>query len=149
MQELDLDQEVVRFLGHGQIKSLEETEKNLLKILNDYQIYGLGLFAAFERSTGQFIGRCGLIPWMLDGVLTWEIGYSFRKSAWGKGYATEASSNLSKWAQDNLNVAFVISLIHPMNQASIHVAEKTGMRHWKELTINELRLVAYKKEFLN
>jgi RimJ/RimL family protein N-acetyltransferase len=147
MQQLDLDVEVVRYLGHGKIKSLEESEKNLMKIQNDYKLYGLGLFAAFEKSSGHFVGRCGLIPWILDDILIWEIGYSFKRSAWGKGFATEASQSLSDWAEANLNVPFVISLIHPYNHASKHVAEKIGMKWWKEISINDLNLVAYRKEF--
>lgn len=146
MQELDLDPDVVRFLGHGRIKSLEESERNLFKIQNDYACYGLGLFAVFEKSSGRFVGRSGLIPWQLDGQLIWEIGYSFVKSAWGQGYATEAASRFSKWAEDNLNVPFVVSLIHPENGPSIHVAEKIGMKKWKEISISDFNLVAYRKD---
>ena len=147
MRLLDTDEEVVRFLGHGRVKTPEESEASLLKILNDYENFGLGLLSAFDKQTNQFLGRCGLIPWTLDGTLTWEIGYSFIRSAWGKGYATEAASNLTNWAQVNLVVPYVVSLIHPLNRSSIHVAEKVGMIRWKEVSGSGSCLVAYRKEF--
>jgi RimJ/RimL family protein N-acetyltransferase len=146
MQELDLDEDVVRFLGHGKVKTLDESAKNLEKIQNDYKLYGLGLFAVIETATGSFVGRSGLIPWVMDDTLIWEIGYSFKKSAWGKGFATEAASHLSTWAKTNLNISFVVSFIHPMNISSIHVASKIGMYRWKEITVNGLNLVAYRKD---
>lgn len=147
MQQLDLDKEVVHYLGSGKIKTSDEIEKNLLKILQDYQSHGLGLFAAFEKSTDEFIGRSGLIPWSLEGTLTWEIGYSFIRSAWGKGFATEAAAAFSEWAEKNLKVPYVVSLIHPQNEASIRVAEKIGMRSWKEINILDRVLISYKKDF--
>ncbi len=147
MRRLDTDPEVVMFLGHGKVKTLDESEKNLGKIQDDYRRYGLGLFAAFDKDTDQFMGRCGLIPWTLNGILTWEIGYSFLRSAWGRGFATEAATQLARWAQENLEVPYVVSLIHPLNTASIHVAEKIGMTRWKEITVSGLDLVAYQKRF--
>jgi RimJ/RimL family protein N-acetyltransferase len=147
MQRLDSDGEVVRYLGNGQIKSSEESAKNLVKILKDYQTYGLGLFAVYEKGTQQFVGRSGLIPWLIDGVLTWEIGYSLIRDAWGKGYASELAQTLAKWAPANLGVSHVISLIHPQNRASIHVAKKIGMSFSKTIRLGELELAVYRLGF--
>lgn len=147
MQRLDLDPEVVRYLGRGEVKSHDESAKNLTKILNDYQVYGLGLFAIYEKEMQKFLGRSGLIPWIIDDVLTWEIGYSLIREAWGKGYASEAFNALSSWARENLNVPHVISLIHPLNKASIHVAEKAGMKFSRMIQVGDLQLAVYKLDF--
>jgi RimJ/RimL family protein N-acetyltransferase len=63
--------------------------------LSYYQRFaGYGFWAAIERSTGDFLGwfhfrpRPGSLP---DQA---ELGYRLRKSAWGKGYATEGSRAL-------------------------------------------------------
>lgn len=147
MQQLDFDSEVVRYLGHGKIKSPDESAANLAKILKDYKTYGLGLFAVYDNRTQRFIGRSGLIPWTIDGALTWEIGYSLVRGAWGQGYATELARTFSKWARDNLNVSHVVSLIHPLNRASIHVAEKVGMHFSKTTQIGDLTLSIYRLDF--
>jgi len=50
----------------------------------------LGLWATIHKPTGQFIGRCGLLPWTLDGLDEVEVAYMIDKSLWGQGLATEA-----------------------------------------------------------
>lgn len=146
MRLLDSDAEVVRFLGYGRIRSEEESEQNLQKILKDYEVYGLGLFAIHEKASGRFLGRSGLIPWILENTLTWEIGYSLRRDAWGQGYAYEAARNIADWARNNLNVPYVISLIHPDNKASIRVAEKLGMKFHKQFQFVGLELSMFRLE---
>ena len=147
MQKLDSDEQVVRFLGNGKIKTYEESKKNLSKILTDYQIYGLGLFAAYRKDNHDFIGRSGLIPWILDDTLVWEIGYSFIRDVWGKGFATEAARMLVGRARDNLHVTHVVSIIHPHNAASIHIAQKIGMNYSRTLKIGDQMLSVYRLDF--
>lgn len=146
MRELDSDPEVVRYLGHGRIRREDETRSNILKILNDYQRYGLGLYIAEDLSSGKFLGRAGLIPWMIDGELLWEVGYSFKPSAWGKGYATEVARFLVNFGFDKMAQRSLISLIHPENTASIHVATKVGMKFWKDHEIGGRGLSVYRCE---
>jgi RimJ/RimL family protein N-acetyltransferase len=145
MRELDNNPEVVRYLGHGRIRKEEETRSNLLKILNDYEQYGLGLYIVEDMNTGDFLGRAGLIPWLIDNELIWEVGYSFKPSAWGKGYATEVAKSLVKYGFDKLKQSVLISLIHPANGASIHVAKKVGMKFWKAHKIGEISLSMYRR----
>ena len=142
MQQLDADPEVVRYLGDGLVRSPDKSRANLQKILNDYREHGLGLFAVYDKQN-EFVGRSGLIPWVFEEALTWEIGYSFKQQAWGKGYATEVARALANWARENLDVPHVISLIHPQNAASIHVARKTGMEFWKNTKIQNLELSVF------
>src|SRR5688572_20221899 len=35
----------------------------------------LGLWATVERRTGTFLGRCGLLPWTIDGQPEVELAY--------------------------------------------------------------------------
>ena len=56
-----------------------------------------------------------------------ELGYTFGKEYWGRGYASEASAAVRDWALQNVSDT-LISLIHPDNIASIKVALKNGMR---------------------
>lgn len=145
--DLDLDLDVVKYLGHGKIKSSEETSENLNKILNDYKEYRLGLFSVRSIETHEFLGRSGLIPWIKDDSLTCEIGYSLVKSAWGKGYATEVAKFLASWARENLNVPHVVSYINPLNADSIKAAEKVGMKCLGPITLGNLQLSAYMLQF--
>jgi ribosomal-protein-alanine N-acetyltransferase len=130
MRGLDTDLEVVRYLGHGKIRSEEETRKNLDKILNDYSKHGMGLYAVEEIQTKKFIGRAGLIPWSFEKHFAWEIGYSFMKDSWGRGFATECAIFLKNWFLENSRDPYVVSFIQPKNDKSIAVAKKIGMRLW-------------------
>ena len=132
MRELDTDPEVVRYLGHGRVRSEDETRQNFDKIQGDYAKYGLGLYAAHLRATGEFVGRTGIIPWMLEEGLTWEVGYSFAKKFWGQGLATEAAKFLSQWGLANIQADYLVSLIKADNVNSVRVARKAGLEFWKE-----------------
>lgn len=63
MQRLDADQEVVRYLGLGKVKTIEDSEASLLKIRSDYEKFGSGLFAVHDLENGEFLGRRP--TWML------------------------------------------------------------------------------------
>lgn len=58
-----------------------------------------------------------------------EIGYILKKSAWGKGYATEACQRLLRFAFEETPLQELVATIDPDNVASRHVLEKCGLRH--------------------
>lgn len=144
MRMLDSDPDVMRYLGHGKVRSESETQTNIKKIFGDYERYGLGLYATYIKFTGEFIGRTGLIPWMFEGQLAWEIGYSLLQNHWKKGYATEAAKGARDWALANLDVPYLVSFIHAENTKSIHVSEKLGMKFWKDAAINDHACSVYR-----
>ena len=46
----------------------EQTKEELEWIINVYYgQYGFGLWATLLKETNEFIGRCGLLPWTIDG----------------------------------------------------------------------------------
>lgn len=84
-----------------------------------------------EKSTGTVIGYCGLLDKAVDGKPEIELAYTFAKSAWGKGYATEMAIALKDDAFNRLGLERIISLIDPENIASQFVAQKVGMQYEK------------------
>ena len=55
-----------------------------------------------------------------------ELGYRLLRSAWGKGYATEAGKLALDIAFEDWDVAEVMAITHPDNLASQHVLAKLG-----------------------
>ena len=94
----------------------------------------LGLWAAIERCTGAFLGRCGLLPWTIDEQPEVELAFLIDKSRWGQGLATEAARGIIEHAASKLALRRLICLIKPGNQASIAVATKVGMVFEREYT---------------
>ena len=105
-----------------------QTQEELEWIIDVYYAkYGFGLWATIHKPTNVFIGRCGLLPWKIEGQQEVELAYLLNKKYWGQGLATEAALAIREYAFKNLQLSRLISLIDPNNAASIRVAEKTGM----------------------
>ncbi len=117
----------------------EWIERNRLRYKND----GVSLWAMLLKSCGELIGDCGIIRQDVDGEFLYEVGYHLRRDQWGQGFATEAAIACRDWAFANLKVDRVISLIRPENQPSRKVAERNGMKIWKEVNWRGLRHCVY------
>ncbi len=94
----------------------------------------LGLWGTIELRTGAFLGRCGLLPWDIDGEPEVELAYLIDRSRWGEGLATEAARGIVEYARDQLSLKRLICLIMPGNAASAAVATKAGMTFEREYT---------------
>ena len=127
------DPEVRRYFPDGTL-TLDETREELEWFRrghpNDPQ---LGLWAAVERSSGAFLGRCGLLPWEIDGRHEVELAFLIDKSRWREGFATEAATAIASHARTALGIQRLICLIMPGNSASVRVAQKAGMTFEREL----------------
>jgi RimJ/RimL family protein N-acetyltransferase len=127
---LDADPDVMRFVTGGVPTSREEIENEFLPaFLGYYQRYeGFGFWAAVEKATGEFLGwfhfrpRPGADPGEI------ELGYRLRKSAWGKGYATEGSRALIGKGFSEFGVQRVVAEAMAVNTASRRVMEKAGLK---------------------
>lgn len=113
--------------------TLEETREELEWFLNGHPRHPeLGLWATILKETGAFIGRCGLLPWTIDGQEEVEIAYMIDKAYWGAGLGTEAARGIRDYAFQQLGLERLICLIYPENTASIKVATNTGMTFERE-----------------
>ena len=128
--ELDSDADVMRFITGGKPTPREVIEGGVLpRILHYYAPFeGFGRWAAIERSTGAFLGWFELRPAEGARPDDVELGYRLRKSAWGKGYATEGSRALIDKGFAELGVQRVWAQTMAVNSASRRVMEKSGLR---------------------
>jgi len=120
---IHMDPDVTRFTARTQL-DLFESYKHLAMIVGLWHLKGFGFWGVFERESGKLAGRVGFhqpVMWP-DFELGWTIGKKF----WGKGYAPEAAKACLDYAFDTMGKKRVISLIDPLNVASIRVAEKIG-----------------------
>jgi RimJ/RimL family protein N-acetyltransferase len=128
--ELDSDPAVMRYLSGGEPTAPEDVrERALPSILAGYERWGgeFGLFAAYEKDGGPFIGWFCLRPERQGPRDEVELGYRLRKAAWGKGYATEGSRALLGKGFAELGVRVVWAETMVLNQGSRHVMEKLAM----------------------
>ena len=129
--ELDSDPEVMRYINGGRSTPREEVEQTLLpKYLGWHRRWeSLGRWPAIEKATGAFIGWFHLAPREGDPEDELALGYRLKRSAWGKGYATEGSRALVEKAFTELGARRVYAETMTVNVASRRVMEKAGLRY--------------------
>jgi RimJ/RimL family protein N-acetyltransferase len=120
------------------------TEAWIERQLERYATDGYGLWVAELRADGGFVGTVGPVLQEVEGERHVEIGWHVRPGLKGLGYAPEAGAAARDWAFANLGVDHVISLILPGNTPSARVAEKLGMRVWREADFKGHRQLVYR-----
>jgi RimJ/RimL family protein N-acetyltransferase len=126
--DLDADPAVMRFIGRPRTR--EEIETDILpRFLGYYRRFpGYGFWAAIEKSTGRFLGWFHFRPAEGAPLDEAELGYRLRRTAWGRGYATEGSRALIDKGFTEFGVRRVVASTMAVNTGSRRVMEKAGLR---------------------
>ena len=131
--ELYCDPEITKYIPDAP-RSRAEAREELEWHMNGHPRHPeLGLWATIHKETGLFIGRCGLLPWSIEGQQEVEVAYTLVRDYWGQGLATEAARGILQYGFERLKLARLICMIDPENFASRRVAEKIGMTLEKKL----------------
>lgn len=135
--ELDSDPEVMRFISHGEPTSLEKIENEILpRVLGYYACDPpQGCWAAHLLADNQFIGWFHLRADRIEPE-EMELGYRLRRSAWGRGLATEGSRGLVHQAFNSWGYPKVCARTLLGNRASQRVMEKAGLRFEADFVYN-------------
>lgn len=109
--------------------SKEETAEFIDRLKKHYQKNGFNYFAAEILDSGELIGFIGLAfqDYKSEFTPAVDIGWRLKKSAWGKGYATEGAKKCLEFAFQKLNLETVISTCIEKNSKSENVMKKVGM----------------------
>src|SRR5687767_8951567 len=135
------DPEIRRYFPEGTL-TLDETREELAWFLNGHSDHPeLGLWATIHKPTGAFIGRCGLLPWTIDGVDEVEIAYLIAKPLQRQGLGAEAARALVRHGFEALGLKRLIALIDPEHEASIKTANKARLRFWQVIEPEGVRSV--------
>lgn len=149
---LHADPEVAQYLAHGRPRSSQESLAWLQSVLRSYVDLGLGQLAVLRKSDGMLIGRCGLSDLVVEArasvasvprgwfqraeappgaeiVFEQELGYTFARSSWGQGYASEAARCVLDYARDGLKRSRVVAVIRQENIRSSRLAQRLGAQH--------------------
>ena len=136
--EIFLDPDVVRY-----VCELSKPE-NLASELETCTARGaggrLGVWCVMDKASSEKLGTGVLLPLPLDEDDTdWsllvedrypdaeiEIGYMLKRSAWGRGIATEVCTRLVRFAFEQTALAEVVACTDPENLASQNVLKKSG-----------------------
>lgn len=120
------DAEAMRWVGDGEPLTREQCVEWVMVSERNYRTRGYGMSALVEHETGEVIGFCGLVH--PAGQADAELKYAFKRSHWGRGFATEGAAAMLTYAQESLGLRYVIATTAPENLASQRVLNKAGMR---------------------
>jgi RimJ/RimL family protein N-acetyltransferase len=114
--------DIIRFTGtFDRVHALDW----LRRVDQNWRERGYGRIAITDRSSGVLLGRTGTM--YLQQFDEIELGWTLRREAWGRGYATEAAGACVEWMFRDFELAYLISLIEPGNYRSIQVAARLRM----------------------
>ena len=117
---------VMRFI-HGELPVTSHDDALAVlseRVFPQYAL-GLGRWACIEKSSGEFLGWCGVKYLADDGE--YDIGYRFFERHWGKGYATESAAAVCDFARRHLQGKRVVGVAERDHAASRRVLEKIGL----------------------
>ncbi|KAM3113428.1 GNAT family N-acetyltransferase [Phormidesmis sp. 146-33] len=112
--------------------SVESQRERLQKVVDLYAQLndGTGYWAIVLKTTGEIVGSV-ILKQLPDGENNptgdYEVGWHLKKSAWGKGFATEAGRGAIEYGFTTLNLPVIYAVTHPENDASKRVAQRLGM----------------------
>ena len=139
LYELDQDPEVLRYVNRGRVITREDIQNISLPRLEKYTNpeNGWGMWKVTINESDTFIGWIIIRPMgffsetpEFDNL---EIGWRFKRAAWGKGYATEAAKRVMQEVGAYTTARTFSAIAMKENAASINIMKKLGLKHLKNL----------------
>ena len=135
------DPVVMRFVPSGPDQSIDQTKARIAKYRSHQTTHGFSKWIILERNSSKAIGDSGLL--VLDDYGWIDFGFRLARSAWSRGFATEAAAAWIRAAFDEFHLDRLVAFTHPQNQASVHVLEKLGFQLQRRDTIMGMESIVF------
>jgi len=112
----------------------EQSDDFIRRVQRHFDEHGCGFWAIESVEKGPLLGFVGLEHVRFSAHFTpaMEIGWRLARSAWGKGYASEAAQAALRYAFEALERPEVVSFTATANTRSRAVMERLGMKRKPE-----------------
>lgn len=109
----------------------QQTLAMLQRIEDCFTTNHFGLYVAEEKHTQTFLGFTGFSIPNFNNFFTpcVEVGWRYRKEAWGKGFATEAAKACIDYGFTTLHFDRIVSFTAKINLRSEAVMQRAGMTY--------------------
>ena len=136
--EINSDSEVMEYFPSTLNEN--ETADLLKRLIKHYNKKGYTYYATEILESGELIGFIGLAyqTYKTEFSPGTDIGWRLKKSAWGKGFATEGAKKCLEYAFNELKINTIFSICTINNRKSENVMKKIGMTKKGEFTHPEL-----------
>jgi RimJ/RimL family protein N-acetyltransferase len=125
----------------------------LQSICGHWRTHGCGMFAVFEAASGNFAGECGLRHLEAHehgGEGGVELSYGILPAFQGRGFATEASLAVLRFAEERMGLRQLVGDALKSNLGSHRVLRKCGFQiisEWEEDGVTGLRFARHSPPF--
>jgi ribosomal-protein-alanine N-acetyltransferase len=137
--EMSTDLEVMKYFGG--VVSEEEIVAEAAAFERRCAGGFIGVWTVIDRQTQELLGEAMFLPLPVDSEETpWElvegddlpdgdieISYLFKRSAWGRGVATETCRRLLRFAFEETPLNEIVGVTEPGNSPSQNVLQKCGL----------------------
>ena len=128
--EMDSDPEVHLFLSNNPAKTIQDSQRNIENIHQQYVENGIGRWAVIIKETGEFAGWSGL---KLEKNVNnheqfYDLGYRFKPKFWNSGIATEAAKAFVDFGFNELKLDKICAYTSSGNDNSAKVLKKCGFK---------------------
>lgn len=125
--EIYSDKEAMKFRGSAPMEKINDAYRMVLEQKIETNLVYKHRFGIIEKSDKNLIGTL-LIKSFKNNPNIFEIGFSFDKLYWNKGYASETVKLLISYFEKTKKVAELIAYCAKENLASAKVLEKNGFK---------------------
>jgi ribosomal-protein-alanine N-acetyltransferase len=132
------DAEVMRYWDWPPQKCVDEVRGIITNHFADIQSGAVQWWVASLSPRGPAIGECDLSDIDLHHRRA-EVGFLFRRAAWGQGYAREAMTRVLRYGFEDLGLERLSARFHAGNEASKRLLEALGFSHEGTLPGHVLR----------
>ena len=114
--------------------------------LDNYRQYGFGFWAIIDKSSGEFVGDCGLTLQSINKEILPEIGYHIKRAYHNSHYASEAARAVKEYIFKNYDYDALYGYTFKNNVASMRVMKNNGMSYVKTFGRFGRKFVVYRVE---
>ncbi len=122
---MDTDEHVMKYIGGADRRSFDEYQAFIAQRLSMWISERFHMWAMRLHGRDDFLGWIMIKP--IRDTPHVEVGYRMPQSAWGKGYATEATRAVLDYGFNVVGFDEITGVTHPDNAASQHVLTKCGL----------------------
>lgn len=126
---MNRDQKVMEFFP--KLMAPEDTLAFISRMQNHFNVHGFCYFAVEKLENKEFIGMIGMLHQSFESKYTpcVDIGWRLKRSSWGQGFASEGAMACLHAALNTFDLKEIYSFAPLINEASIKVMQKIGMKH--------------------
>ncbi len=125
-----------RFIGDKDVSTLEDARRYLAEgPIGLSERFGYGMFLVTVKDAETPAGICGLLQ--RDGFDDPDLGFAFLSRFRRKGYAIESARAVLRHGIEDLQLARIIAMADPDNEASVRLLDKLGFSYERKVRMPE------------